>query len=140
MECNNQSLIDELQKFYNDQLEDNIQCTVNNCKTSWSHITTVHHFSNINHISTLVASAVLIVPTVEKVSIECPMCSKTQQIEKTPNKLFGLTEKCKVCYTNEVELALGCGHACLCLECFQIMTKQKDIADFVDKNDSDSED
>jgi hypothetical protein len=126
----------------NDQLKDDIQCNANNCQTSCSHITTVHHSSNINHISTLVAPTVHIVPTVEKVSIEDPICFRTQQIEKTPNKLFGLSEKCKICYTNEVELALSCGHACLCLcvECFQIMTKQKDIVDVVDNYCSDSED
>lgn len=50
--------------------------------------------------------------------INCPVCHKLNFVD-TNKKLFGLSEKCKVCHDNPINVYLpDCGHACLCSECF----------------------
>ena len=53
-----------------------------------------------------------------KYTINCPICHKLNLVD-LDKKLFGLSEKCKVCHDNPINVYLpDCGHACLCRECF----------------------
>ena len=61
-------------------------------------------------------------------TIDCPICRKINNINLEDSKVFGLTEQCKICLTNEVNILLPeCKHCCLCLDCAKKIAKKKII-------------
>lgn len=50
--------------------------------------------------------------------IKCPVCRYINDINDC-SEIKGLSEKCKVCYVNNIEILFtACKHACICKECF----------------------
>ena len=49
--------------------------------------------------------------------INCPLC-RTENPQSSIKKIKGLSEKCSICYDNDVSIYLSkCEHACLCESC-----------------------
>lgn len=57
--------------------------------------------------------------------IDCPICRTKNKTDKIKD-VKGLTEKCKVCYQNNIEkIFTKCKHACVCNECLQLIINSK---------------
>jgi hypothetical protein len=146
IECLNTTLKNNLSVYNNDTLPIELYCTVTDCKYKHTHTTISHHcrLCGKNH-------NVKDCPNQEDpVNINCPMCCKDLVMPKTPCKMFGLSDKCKVCMDNDIEVLLDCQHACLCLTCYKVLSKQIDVngniltsddsgEEYYDSEDNDSE-
>ena len=50
--------------------------------------------------------------------VKCPLC-RTENEEKEIITIKGSSEKCSICYENEIQKCfVKCGHACICNTCF----------------------
>ena len=131
IECGNPNKILELKnnsKF--DKLNQQDFCTVINCKHKWSHKTESHeckicgkrdHSSidcNLNKIN--------------NIKLECPICRKNNIISKKKNSIYGITEVCKVCTINPINIIMPeCKHAVLCFDCCKIIGNQHDLKEII---------
>ena len=58
--------------------------------------------------------------------IPCPLCRETSTIRSDQKPLYGIDNLCVVCLDQPVKIFLPtCGHACLCLECGNILGGRK---------------
>ena len=124
VECNNIQLRNKLQNYYNDELPLEEQCNVLNCENNKYHTTSAH----ICKFCKVIGHAEYECPDNEFDTIECPLCRKTNVLDKNQLKMFGIEDLCKVCKENKINIYLpDCGHACLCNECFdEIKRKDED--------------
>tara|TARA_B110000037_G_C16917058_1_gene422756 strand:- start:267 stop:728 length:462 start_codon:yes stop_codon:yes gene_type:complete len=118
-ECKNQHLIDILKSksLLDNMLPQDKWCTFKNCKQKEYHTTNAHHCSicyERNHDKHSCPKNVI--------KVICPICNKLNLLTSLNHKIFGLSEKCKICHCNEVNVFLpDCGHACMCNECLDII-------------------
>jgi hypothetical protein len=55
--------------------------------------------------------------------IECPIC-RTKNNKKDILEIKGLSEKCKVCFENDIDRYFSkCNHACICSNCLELLAK-----------------
>ena len=67
--------------------------------------------------------------------LNCPICRTENIIQSTQKKVFGISEKCKICLTNVIEVYLPtCGHTSICIECAHSLDKN-DKQDYIDDED-----
>ena len=53
-------------------------------------------------------------------NIVCPLCRTESCIDTQVHDIRGSSDMCSVCMDRNVEIFLGgCGHACMCRECYQ---------------------
>ena len=125
VECNNSYLV---YKLYDTSKYDFIpyllQCKSPGCLTKQNHISESHicelcyQYHSLNNCPNYKNDNT-------DHTIECPICRKVNNINFEESKIFGLTEKCKICLTNEVNILLAdCKHCCLCLDCSKKIAKK----------------
>ena len=52
--------------------------------------------------------------------VKCPICRLENKFDKLPNKIYGVNDKCNICFENKIDMVFhDCGHLCCCLECFK---------------------
>jgi len=137
VECGNSNLIKKLEQYCEDTLPIQKYCTMKGCIRKEYHTTIAHHCSFRNcggnhsiHDCPIILNGVCD----DLIKIECPICRKDSTIPSTYTKIIGYDTKCIICYTNNVEVLLQCGHANICDTCCRIMNSN--ISDNV-KSESD---
>ncbi len=132
IECGSVNRKKMLETFLSDELPNNLYCKFGGCKYFKYHTTDAHHCNycgershsestcptnpNSAHNKTNNGH----VNTEPDFIINCPLCKKCNLIPKTQTKIFGVYEKCVVCWNNNVEVYLpNCGHVCMCFMCVQ---------------------
>lgn len=123
IECKNSNsrrkLLDDIQ-FYPAYLPQNISCQVADCATYWQHTSQSHHCSLCGDRHEEFKCNSLTKKCDGKVI--CPLCKLENSVDVNADRIFGISETCKVCLYAEVEILLpGCKHACLCRQCFNTM-------------------
>jgi hypothetical protein len=119
-ECRNRNKIRKLLQYRHDSLPYNMRCNILDCINKSSHSTGSHHCKKCNGNHS--ASTCRPVSPLQMVSLECPICRVVNNIPDNQKKGFGLSEKCKVCFDNTIDVFLPtCGHMCLCTVCFDQM-------------------
>jgi hypothetical protein len=121
LECNNTSLIYNLEKYYLDKIYD--PCTFGGCKYTDYHNNQSHHcnycYGRLHSRNTcLLFNNNKSLLNNEKYNIICPLCKCNNIINKKQSKLYGNEEQCIICMENNIDVFLpDCGHACICLKC-----------------------
>ena len=109
IECNNDYLKSKLMEF-NDILPNNKKCKIKSCKYSLFHTTEGHYCitcKNFGHDCN------------DYYYVECPICRMDNKFMDEPQKVFGISNQCPVCVTNNIDMVFPiCGHACICRKCF----------------------
>jgi phage FluMu protein Com len=127
IECGNRHKILKLQEHHSDTISN--PCTFGGCSYKHLHTTDAHHCSKCNQMY----HSAITCPTV-LIELKCPICKQVNNINFNQKKISGLTETCSVCLDNKVDIFLpGCGHACLCNSCFNIMTNRAEILKYLNK-------
>ena len=110
VECTNNILKSNLNQYSNDLLLYNDRCKYNNCRYNLLHKSEAHHCEKCGKLGHNKDKCVI--------TIKCPICRINNNIKFDQKKIYGLTDTCSVCLTNNVEIYLpDCGHCCLCHEC-----------------------
>ncbi len=138
LECNSPMKKAQLASYMMDVLPPQKQCKFGECKFKHLHTSEAHHCSTcqsrLHSPSTCPNN--LINQIVKKINIQCPLCKKPNQISKNQQKIFGLTDTCAVCMSDNVEVFFpDCGHVCVCLGCFYRLSNQDKIDVFDDIRD-----
>lgn len=135
IECTNPIKKAALASYMSDILPASKQCKFGECKYKHLHTSEAHHCTlcqnRMHSLNTCPKN-----PIENKFDIQCQLCKKTNQISKNQQKIFGLTDTCIVCMDNNVEVFFPtCGHVCVCMSCFKILTKQNNVDIFDDIRD-----
>lgn len=118
-ECNSIYLRNKLLK-YDDILPESEWCTFKKCKFKYFHNTEAHHCDKCKKRSHSIEDCPM---NKKRYILKCPIC-KVSNIIDSNYKIFGLSEKCKICHTNEINIYLSnCGHACICFDCMLHLKK-----------------
>ena len=127
VECGNILLIKTLQdNSVNDYLNINLHCKSPGCIYKYNH-TTKSHICELCAKYHSKLECPLFKPK-KLYTIECPICRKINNVSDKEPKIFGLTEKCKICLENEVNYLLpDCKHCSMCHECSKKLMKKKII-------------
>ena len=121
MECNNIIKMNNLIK-YDNKLPESEWCKFPNCFHKFYHKTEAHHCEKCNKRNHSKENCHL---NKKKYILKCPICNINNVINLSKDKIFGLSEECKICHTNEINIHLSkCGHACLCLDCMNKLKKE----------------
>lgn len=125
-ECRKVNERKNLEKYMNYKLPIEKHCTIPNCPDKETHTSESHicHFCNKRHSEENCIHR----PNLSlDIILDCPICRQENTIKKDDNKIYGLEEKCKVCFTNNIDIYLSkCGHACLCLDCASNLNKSEE--------------
>ena len=122
IECNNDALLNILDKYKKDILPIELWCDYKNCKRKKYHNRNSHHCSRCK---TRGHSSSECDTNSNKYRIKCPMCNTYNTVNLSSNKIYGLSEKCKICLDKEVNVFLPkCNHCCLCFDCLLKMKKE----------------
>lgn len=126
MECNSIEKKNDLAQYNIDVIPENLKCRFGGCLYKQYHTSQAHHcilcFNRLHSIETCPKNPINSKP--KNIEVKCPLCKKENQIPKTQNKIFGLSDSCVVCMNNTVDVFLpNCGHACLCQNCLKILDK-----------------
>ena len=55
-------------------------------------------------------------------TIACPLCRTVNNVDSEVHDIRGSSDTCVVCMERNVQIFLGgCGHACMCMECYSII-------------------
>lgn len=129
IECNDQSKINYLKQFYNNELPIELNCLFGGCLKASTHITDSHTCELCNkrfHSTSTCPSS-----NIKESHIECPICRK---INKSFIRSFGSTNKCVVCFDNVQIFLPECGHDCLCISCCNKINKNNKSGEIYDEN------
>ncbi len=115
-ECNNNISVYKLEKFHNEILPNDIQCTVYNCWAKEYHTIDAHYCPNCGvrdpHDSDSCKKTY---------NISCPIC-RTHNTITNPVIIKGLSDECCICYATNVEILFpACKHCVICMECLDKM-------------------
>lgn len=114
IECGDAALMEILKNKIKDNpitIPFDMQCKVPWCGHKNLH-TTVAHCSKKSF------------PSTNYFTVVCPTCRTKNFINKNQMKVFGITEKCSICYENVIDLFLpNCGHTNICYECTKTLSK-----------------
>jgi hypothetical protein len=114
LECYDNEKKELLKKYWNDQINNNERCNFANCKYWIFHKKEGHLCDNCKEFGHNIDNCFKI----EK-KIKCPICRTDNNIKISQKKIIGLEEICCICMDNKVEIYFnGCGHVCLCFDCF----------------------
>ena len=112
VECSSNYLKNQLKVHYSDTLDESRWCTFKNCKYHKTHSNSAHNCINCGERGHCVDSC-----PKKKHKVKCPICNKVN-IFQGESKLYGLSEKCKICLCEEINVILPeCKHACICTTC-----------------------
>lgn len=114
VECKNQNMKRLLESKTSPMfLPKNISCEAENCPTYWQHTTDAHHCSICNNRHTEDKC-----DQGKDITVQCPVCKTDNDLNTKTNTIFGLSETCKICMDNTVNILLPvCKHACICDVC-----------------------
>lgn len=138
IECTNSIKKDLLVNYMSDVLPLSKQCKFGECKYKHLHTSEAHHCTLCqNRMHSLTTCPKNSNNQVEKkINIQCPLCKKSNQINKKQQKIYGLSDTCVVCLGNNVEVFFPeCRHVCICIGCFNKLTNQDKIDVFNDIRD-----
>ena len=136
-ECGNPVPINQLSCLADKPLPDEHHCTMDWCLFRDSHTNRAHHceLCKGNHSATDCPKVLTSSVTKVDIKLDCPICRTENIIPSTQKKVYGISEECKVCLTNSIEMFLPtCGHTCICMECAHKLDKN------VKQDDIDEED
>lgn len=125
MECGNENSILSLRSYHGDRLGPDQYCR--RCRSDVH--TSEGHFCN--ECKTFGESCSCVTTS----AIVCPTCRKDNVIfSNQPVRVYGLSEKCKICMENTINICLPqCRHTCMCEECFRKLERKG-----VDSDDEDA--
>lgn len=114
LECANPFMRCYLRKYYNDTIEQDKQCTIEDCKNKEYHTIDAHvcPLCNIrtDHTENNCANKCY--------NVKCPICRIDNTVFKISKKILGLTDKCCICMENNVTILFpSCYHCCICYDC-----------------------
>lgn len=114
VECGKNNNINNLLRYFNDIITEDLQCTYENCMTKDTHTNEGHHCDNCGDRLHSLNDCIK-----EKI-IKCPICRIENIIKYNQKKITGLEEKCSICFDNNIEIYFpNCGHTCICFNCLQ---------------------
>lgn len=136
-ECSDVFKKAKLASFMSDILPPTKQCRFGGCRYKTLHTSEAHHCTSChNRMHSSITCPNNQSTNNVKLDIKCPVCKKDNQISKSQQKIFGLSDTCVVCMDKKVEIFFPtCGHVCVCNECFKILTNQNKINVFDDIRD-----
>jgi hypothetical protein len=101
-------------------------CKFGGCETSKHHTSESHHCELCNerfHSKETCIHNEHNIKKQEMIQVNCPICKQTNQINKNQQKVFGSSDNCVICLTNNVEIFFpNCGHVCVCSGCYHSLT------------------
>jgi len=104
-----------------DYLKPELWCKSPNCSKKTTHTDTSHicELCGEYHIQTLCSKYKITQSTdIKPFIIECPLCMAKNEVDDSTKPIFGISEKCNICATNEISFILPtCNHCCMCLSC-----------------------
>lgn len=97
-------MLDDNMSFLPNHLPKNLSCQVTDCSTYWQHTTQSHHCSlcGDRHEEAKCGSVIKKIDG----TVICPICKSNNSVNIVSNRIFGISETCKVCLDNEVEILL----------------------------------
>ena len=114
IECHNYRSVENLKNNFNDMLNPEKRCTIEECKSNLFHSNVAHYCYLCNqrgHGITLCPNKLF--------TVSCPICRAINKVSADQKKIKGLTDICSVCFDKNVEMFFPtCGHVCVCYECF----------------------
>jgi hypothetical protein len=118
-ECGRQDKVNNLKQYKSEVMLQDNWCTMKDCGFRWSHCNMSHN-CRICHKNHNITDCSRYKPKEPEPNneIECPICCKKSKVFTKPKIHFGLSETCKVCTSNTINIVLPCGHICLCDECY----------------------
>jgi hypothetical protein len=135
IECMDPRLFIRLNSYLNEYLPIEEQCKFGGCKTSKYHTSEAHHCLECNSRLHSVSTCPQNQPKLQSIETTCPICKKINTLQINQQKIYGLSDICCICLSNNVEVFLpNCGHVCMCYNCFLLLNK-KDIDVFDDIRD-----
>ena len=136
-ECGKPDLIYCLSRLADKPLPIEHHCTIDWCNSRDSHMNSAHHceLCKGNHSATDCPQVLAHQFAIDDMILNCPICRTENRIPSTQKKVFGISEKCKICLTNVIEVYLpACGHTSICIECANKLDKN-DKQDYIDDED-----
>ena len=120
IECGKQSLLYNLNQYYNDTLPDELHCSFYDCNYKHLHITNSHTCLNCKKIRHSPATCNLI-----KKVIKCPLCKEENVLDALQKDVKGIDTKCCICLENNVNIYFPkCGHLCVCRDCYDLLNNK----------------
>ena len=100
--------------YKDDKMPNNDWCQDPKCKNKWNHTTMGH--CEIYEVPDI--------RDITEIKVKCPTCKKDNIISSKQPKVFGISDKCIICTTNDVEVFFpNCGHTNLCYDCLEKLSK-----------------
>ena len=128
IECGNHRKQCQLSIHYNDTVSK--PCAFAGCKYSQYHTTDAHHCTKCNERYHTEATC-----PQNRICISCPLCKQSNNIPYNQVMIYGSNDKCCICLDNNVQIYVpSCGHACVCNECFLIMTGNTNNIQYLKKD------
>lgn len=129
IECNNNFLMQNLQKFYNEKIDDSNKCKFGGCIDKDYHTTNGHHCENCNDRLHSLVTCPLLYKGIKKddtYEVKCPICKTDNIINNNQSKIYGIEELCIICMDKNKEVFFPiCGHICVCIDCNNKLKKVK---------------
>ena len=118
IECYSQYKINQLLRFCNDIMPVELQCRVENCIYYEYHSIDAHNCKickkRDSHSERNCPLKIF--------KINCPICRTENTIKNDGKKIYGLSDKCSICFENNVNILFPeCCHVCICKECLDNM-------------------
>lgn len=139
------TLLDSDNKTIDNILPEELWCTSKNCNDYWSHITDDHICSlcNKQHVfekcpkyplKKIIENKKMIENNVAY-EIKCPTCRVVSFCSDVQTEIFGLSEKCSICYENSINFILPICRHVYCKQCmYQIKSDVKEPINAEDVN------
>ncbi len=116
LECSSSVLKENLNRYWNDIIDENERCDFAECYNRYYHKSIAHPCNNcgiLGHSNDTCPS------NNQTKTVNCPICRTLNTIKIQQKKIKGLEEKCCICMDKNVEVFFQeCGHVCICHVCF----------------------
>ena len=125
LECYDEYMQKKLRNMYGgDILSEDKQCTVPECKYTWSHITAAHHCN----LCKKRGHGSIQCPT-NTIKLTCPVCREENIIKEEHIGVTGNSDNCVVCLTNTANVFFpSCKHINTCYDCVKQLNINESVS------------
>ena len=97
IECGKKNMTDYLINYFTDEITPDKYCTIIGCKNKKTHTKEAHHCEICLERHFYKECEYLTFESGDY-NVVCPFCKKENMIKDSQSKVYGIEEKCKICY------------------------------------------